>query len=125
MPANTYPTLVLGSRGENVRKLQTYLNQLGQTAAVDGVFGPETRQAVITFQALVGLPADGIVGPDTWQSISDNLGMSLDLDGTPDTATIPEVGGPPGEPFLTPGKLIAGGLIFAGVAAVLYGGRKR
>lgn len=124
MPAYVLPTLQLGSRGENVRKLQEYLKLLGQTLAVDGVFGPETRQAVINFQAQAGVtPLDGIVGPRTWEAIEDNLQVSVDIppEGTPPD-DIPEVGGPS---WFTPTKLVAGGLILAGLAGVLMRKGKR
>ncbi len=35
----------------------------------DGYFGPKTRSAVIRYQQLHGLQADGEVGPLTWNSI--------------------------------------------------------
>lgn len=50
-----------GSTGEDVKYLQT---KLGLTA--DGVFGPRTKAAVVTFQSSKGLTMDGIVGPRTW-----------------------------------------------------------
>ncbi|QXE03172.1 peptidoglycan DD-metalloendopeptidase family protein [Terribacillus sp. DMT04] len=53
-----------GSRGENVRKIQ---RAVGVT--VDGIFGPNTRQAVINFQRNNGLGVDGIVGPETWNKL--------------------------------------------------------
>lgn len=37
--------------------------------AVDGKFGKDTQNAVIKFQKLVGLKADGCVGLDTWKKI--------------------------------------------------------
>lgn len=37
--------------------------------AVDGKFGSGTKSAVVKFQKLVGLPADGCVGLDTWKKI--------------------------------------------------------
>ena len=50
-----------GSRGEEVKQLQTLLG-LG----ADGVFGPGTEAKVKEWQAANGLTADGIVGPGTW-----------------------------------------------------------
>lgn len=131
MPSYILPTLQLGSRGENVRKLQTYLNQLGQRIAMDGVFGPETRQAVINFQAQAGVqPIDGIVGPRTWTAIEVNLGISVDVDpngggSTPPGGGIPEIPDvDEGESWFTPGKILGGLLVGMGLAAV-FGKKSR
>ncbi len=51
-------TLKVGMRGDDVKSMQA---SLGVTA--DGVFGPQTRAALITFQKSHGLTADGIFGP--------------------------------------------------------------
>lgn len=53
-------TLRLGSRGLDVKMLQT---KLGVTA--DGIFGRKTQLAVLAFQTTHHLVADGIVGPKT------------------------------------------------------------
>ena len=53
--------LKVGSRGEDVKKLQS---KLGLSA--DGVFGPGTEAAVKKWQSSNGLTADGIVGEGTW-----------------------------------------------------------
>jgi putative chitinase len=53
--------LKVGSKGEDVKKLQ---EKLGLTA--DGSFGPGTEAKVKAWQAANGLTADGIVGPGTW-----------------------------------------------------------
>ena len=37
--------------------------------AVDGKFGNDTRQAVIKWQSLVGLVADGVIGINSWKKI--------------------------------------------------------
>src|SRR5690349_1511045 len=57
-----------GSVGTEVRTLQTELNRQlfpRPNLAVDGIFGPLTRAAVVAFQKQAGLSPDGIVGPLT------------------------------------------------------------
>jgi hypothetical protein len=51
----------IGSSGEDVKKIQKRLG-----LKVDGIFGKNTRAAVIKLQSENGLKADGIVGPKTW-----------------------------------------------------------
>lgn len=63
-----FPTATLkkGSKGENVKKLQKFLNWFGNYKLdVDGGFGPLTEKAVRKFQKAVGIEDDGIVGPVT------------------------------------------------------------
>lgn len=71
-----YPgTLRFGSNGEDVATLQYMLSILAEfnrglrVVNIDGVFGNETDNAVKTYQNLLGLVADGIVGYGTWESI--------------------------------------------------------
>jgi len=59
------PVISQGSRGGAVAQMQVIL---GITA--DGMFGPQTAEAVKTFQRSHGLTADGIVGPQTWAELS-------------------------------------------------------
>lgn len=60
-------TLTLGSRGPNVKLIQSLLARIGyDPGAVDGVFGQQTREAVREFQLDNGLVPDGVVGPATW-----------------------------------------------------------
>ncbi len=68
----TTRSLSVGSSGLGVQKIQEYLNRLinpRPPLATDGKFGSNTRQAVMTFQAMQGLKADGVVGNDTWNRI--------------------------------------------------------
>ncbi len=64
-----------GSRDPYVKILQYYLYFLSYFnlklpyISVDGIFGDETRDAVLAFQSLYGLDVDGIVGRDTWDMI--------------------------------------------------------
>jgi putative chitinase len=56
--------LKIGSRGEDVKKLQAKLG-LGS----DGIFGKGTEDAVKSFQTKSGLTPDGIVGEGTWNKL--------------------------------------------------------
>ncbi|MBP0965937.1 MAG: peptidoglycan-binding protein [Oscillospiraceae bacterium] len=76
--AKLYPGYVLseGMRGQDVTDLQTYLSFIGKyyrdlpQIPVTGYFGPQTRDAVYTFQRLFGLPISGVVSPVTWREIA-------------------------------------------------------
>ncbi len=56
----------LGSRGEEVRRVQKKLKELGYyKGSVDGIYGSATQKAVKAFQKNCGITADGIAGPKT------------------------------------------------------------
>lgn len=56
----------LGSRGDEVRRIQTKLKSLGYfNGTVDGIYGIKTQSAVRKFQKSVGITADGIAGNKT------------------------------------------------------------
>ena len=74
----SYPgsPLQVGSTGPNVVIIQVSLNRISQSYPAipkipvnDGIFGPQTRAAVVAFQQIFGLTPDGIVGPGTWYEI--------------------------------------------------------
>lgn len=50
-----------GSRGHDVRVLQSWLTRLGHSTAVDGVFGRATRRSVRRYERAQGLRVDGRV----------------------------------------------------------------
>ena len=68
-----------GDRGVKVEHLQYMLSVLAAyipeipEIAVDGVFGPATRNAVIAAQRRFGLPQTGIVNAATWDEIYDQF----------------------------------------------------
>jgi N-acetylmuramoyl-L-alanine amidase len=65
-----FPVLRRGMRGEVVKSLQERLRAKGfLRLSADGVFGRETQVAVKTAQRKYQLPADGIVGPATWEAL--------------------------------------------------------
>jgi peptidoglycan hydrolase-like protein with peptidoglycan-binding domain len=74
-----------GSSGESVRQVQRCLNNIAARrpeipkVAEDGIFGNATTLAVVTFQRLFGLTADGIVGPLTWARIMSECGAGNGL----------------------------------------------
>ena len=60
-------TLRIGSIGPLVEFLQNILKILGiYTGNIDGIFGPNLKNAVIQFQKQNRLAEDGIVGTRTW-----------------------------------------------------------
>ena len=63
-------TVQSGSTGDSVKAVQQLLaDKFGYGIAVDGLFGPNTNQAVQDFQTTFGLQVDGIVGPQTWKAL--------------------------------------------------------
>ncbi len=66
-----------GSTGEKVRHLQYMLSVLSEfipqipPVNIDGVFGQQTRNAVVAAQRYFDLPVTGIVNANTWDEIYD------------------------------------------------------
>jgi hypothetical protein len=64
------PILRSGSTGMAVKRVQALLNLSGTPPLkVDGIFGPETEQAIRTDQTAAKITVDGIVGPATWSEL--------------------------------------------------------
>ena len=69
-----YPLVRQGSRGPYVCIAQDSLTYLGfSLGALDGVFGSKTRSATIAYQTSRGLTADGIIGPNTWNMLMNEV----------------------------------------------------
>lgn len=74
-----YKTLKRGATGADVERLQQALIDLGYlTGAADGAFGQNTLDAVMLFQAVNGLSADGIAGAQTQTVLFGGSALSAD-----------------------------------------------
>ena len=73
--------LKVGSKGEDVKKLQEKLG-----TAADGSFGPGTEKLVKEWQSANGLTADGIVGDGTWAKL---FGSAAPASTPPSAVVIP------------------------------------
>lgn len=68
--------LTVGSSGESVLQIQQQISRIAQNypaipvIVADGVFGPQTAEAVRIFQGIFNLPQTGIVDYPTWYKIS-------------------------------------------------------
>lgn len=63
-------TLKQGSRGSTVKKVQQKLKNWGYyNGSVDGIYGSQTKQAVIKFQKKNNLAVDGIAGKKTLEAM--------------------------------------------------------
>ena len=78
-------TLKKNSTGEDVKKLQQALIDLGYLAdAADGTFGANTQEAVTRFQAVNRLSADGLAGAKTQELLYSGSALSADQAPKPD-----------------------------------------
>lgn len=67
--ASNMPVLRQGARGPYVSELQTLLNAHRHRVSIDGIFGPETRAVVVSFQHNKQLVKDGVVGRAVWTAL--------------------------------------------------------
>lgn len=70
----TWPELIIdvatGNIGDAVRAVQSQIRSRSGWLTVDGIFGPQTDNAVRSFQSFCNLSIDGIVGPSTWNALT-------------------------------------------------------
>ena len=98
-PNTRYTNVKQGQRGDNVKKLQKRLIELGylKEGSADGVFGNQTRNALIAFQKANSLTADGVAGDATQTHLYEN----------PDVIKSPSLATPTPELTATPEPTIA------------------
>jgi len=77
-----------GSKSAEVKEMQRRLKQWGYyKGSVDGVFGAQTKKAVIAFQKKNGLTPDGIVGAATFKALGMNEAYNSLVNGSGATAS--------------------------------------
>jgi hypothetical protein len=66
----TAPVLKMGSRGKLVSIVQGSMKALGYLKATpNGIYGTQTRTAVMQFQRANRITPDGVIGASTWRAI--------------------------------------------------------
>ena len=79
-----YPAAPAPAPSEHMRWVQGALNDvLGLQLLQTGIADPATRSAIRSFQQQQGLPADGVVGPDTERALLAARGQQPPLGGPP------------------------------------------
>ncbi len=92
---NITSTLNLGSQSAQVKELQKWLAGNGYVGAdgkplkEDGIYGPETKTAVMQFQSKNGLTPDGIFGPKSLAKASNIASTSTQIDSAPPGSSAP------------------------------------
>lgn len=84
-PNNRYTKIVFGDKGNNVKKLQNALIDLGfmPKGSADGSYGYQTYNAVKAFQKANGLSVDGVAGPATLTNLYENPNVVGVVEDTP------------------------------------------
>jgi peptidoglycan hydrolase-like protein with peptidoglycan-binding domain len=87
-------TLHTGSRGHDVKVLQSWLTHMGLTTGVDGEFGRNTRWNVRRFEQAKHLPVNGVVTPDDARVFRRAMASNFEYqppegDDSPSTQTAP------------------------------------
>lgn len=88
-PSATPTVLSSGSSGDQVKALQSRLQQLGfYSGALDGDYGKGTRAAVKLFQAQHGLDDDGIAGQKTLEKLYSDDAQPMLITPTPQAVQV-------------------------------------
>ena len=72
---DSFPTRGKGAHSNLIKGLQTFLRDESPVSpgTVDGVFGTNSYNSVRSIQLMYDCQVDGIVGPETWGRMFDNL----------------------------------------------------
>lgn len=76
-------TLKKGSRGADVKKLQSYLNLIE-----DGIFGSITAEALLDFQREHNLVQDAVCGPKSWAALEAHAAKQCPVHDTSEPSSV-------------------------------------
>ena len=112
--AETYAKLRNGNEGEDVRRLQSALKQMGLfSTTVDGKYGTNTENAVRAFQKKYHLYVDGIAGEKTLAKLYALVGDTAD--------TAPAAAAPAAAASASPGSSAGSGYFGGDYSSILPG----
>jgi peptidoglycan hydrolase-like protein with peptidoglycan-binding domain len=119
----------MGDKSPGVADLQKYLVSVGFRIGVDGVFGANTRAAVISFQKQRRIAVDGIAGPGTMIEMAKAIGEGWKTSAPAVASPVAPISNP-GAPYIpgnSPIMASAGGpssmtglLILVGLAVAVW-----
>ena len=91
-PNKHYTNIEFGDRGNNVKKMQERLIELGYLpeGSADGAFGYQTNRALREFQEKNGLNKDGVAGPATLTRLYEDPDVVALPTATPEPTNTPE-----------------------------------
>jgi len=77
----------VGDNNEDAKRVQEWLNlypffdpSFQVVCSIDGEFGPQTERAVKNFQDHKDLEVDGVVGPMTWDALTEPMQLAYDCE---------------------------------------------
>lgn len=116
-PNTRYAKLAFGNSGNNVKKLQNALIDLGYMpkGSADGQYGYQTLNAVRAFQKANKLSVDGVAGPATLTHLYENPDVIGVLEATPvptatPTPSLPPLATPNSAAFAAPAATVSSGM---------------
>jgi hypothetical protein len=80
-PANSFPDLGPGSKGDEVVWLQQHLASASPSTPTNGVFDSATERALTSFQSAQGLTPTGRTDPQTWNALLKQAPVAVDWTG--------------------------------------------
>lgn len=84
---DSLPTLRVGDEASEVAKLQTNLQKLGYyNGEISNTFNQATQEALTQFQQEYNLTADGVAGPNTWETLLVTAATASDTAGETESA---------------------------------------